>query len=82
MFRQNSNRFLSFLFFFLQGGWTALMIASQNGHTEIVQCLIEAKTSPDLLATASCVSIDCANPFTTMCSYGINVLDHLAYTLK
>ena len=29
------------------------MLASQNDHTEVVKCLIEAKASPDLY----CVSI-------------------------
>ena len=39
--------FLSLLFV-LQDGQTALMLASQNGHTEIVMDLIQAKVSPDL----------------------------------
>ena len=58
------------------------MLASEKGHTEIVKCLIAAKTSPDLQAPVSYVSIiDCVNPFTTMSSYGINVLYHFAHTL-
>ena len=31
-----------------QGGWSAVMLASQNGNTEIVKYLIEAKASLDL----------------------------------
>ena len=30
---------------YLQDGWSALMRASQNGHTEVVKCLIEATSS-------------------------------------
>ena len=33
------------------------MIASQNGHAEVVKCLIEAKASPDLQAKVNCLSI-------------------------
>ena len=33
------------------------MIASQNDHTEVVKCLIEAKASPDLKAKVNCVPI-------------------------
>ena len=29
-------------------GWSALMVASQNGHFEIVQCLLSAGAIPDL----------------------------------
>ena len=47
LFLQNLNSFLSLLFV-LQDGRTALMLASQNGHTEIVKYLIQAKASPDL----------------------------------
>ena len=34
----------------LQGGWTALMHASQDGHTEIVKCLVEANVALDIQA--------------------------------
>ena len=42
---------------YLQGGWSALMLASQNGHTEVVKCLIEANSAVDLQADVSCNSI-------------------------
>ena len=32
----------------LQDGWTALMHASRNGHTETVKCLIEANVALDI----------------------------------
>ena len=45
------------------------MIASENGHTEVVKCLIEAKASPDLQAKVNCVSkLNIVNLFTTMSS--------------
>ena len=37
----------------LQNGWTALIIASQEGHTETVKCLIDAKASVDMQKEAS-----------------------------
>ena len=38
----------SMFVFSFQDGWSALMMASCNGHTEIVKYLIEAKASLDL----------------------------------
>ena len=37
----------------LQDGKSALMLASQNGHTEIVKHLVEAKASLDLQTRVS-----------------------------
>ena len=46
------------------------MIASKNGHTEVVKCLIEAKASPDHQAKVNCGSIlNCVNLFTTLSSF-------------
>ena len=43
------------------------MLASQNGHTEIVKDLIQAKASPDLQSQVYCNSIlNCVNLFTIM----------------
>ena len=45
------------------------MIASENGYTEVVKCLIEAKTSPNLQAKVNCVSkLNYLNLFTTVSS--------------
>ena len=41
---------------YLQNGWSALMLASDNGHTEVVKCLIEANSSVNLQANVSCNS--------------------------
>ena len=32
------------------------MMASQNGHTEVVKCLIQAKASQDLQAGVNCLN--------------------------
>ena len=50
-----SKATVSYYFSVLQDGRTALMLASQNGHTEVVKCLIEAKASPDLQAKVNYV---------------------------
>ena len=42
---------------YLQDGWSALMLASQNGHTEVVKCLIEANSLANLQANVSCNSV-------------------------
>ena len=42
---------------YLQVGWSALMLASVNGHTEVVKCLIEANSSVDLQLEVICDSI-------------------------
>ena len=42
---------------YLQDGWSALMLASQNGRTEAVKCLIEANSAVDLQSNVSCESI-------------------------
>ena len=43
------------------------MIASENGHAEVVKCLIEAKVSPDLKKEENCVSMfNYVNAFSTM----------------
>ena len=58
------------------------MLASQKGHTEVVKCLIEAKTSPDLQQKVNCVSmLIYVNPFTTMSPSWLIVLYHLAHKL-
>ena len=41
---------------YLQDGVNALMVASQNGHTEVVKCLIEANSAVDLQSNVSCES--------------------------
>ena len=33
------------------------MLASRNGHTEVVKCLIEANSAVDLQSKVSCESI-------------------------
>ena len=38
----------------LQDGWSALMVASENGHTEVVKCLIEANLAVDLQSKKFC----------------------------
>ena len=56
------------------------MLASQNDHTEVVKCLIEAKASPDLQAKGNFVSIlNYVNAFSTMSPSGLIVLYHLAH---
>ena len=42
---------------YLQDGVSALMLASQNGHTEVVKCLIEANSAVDHQSKVSCESI-------------------------
>ena len=42
------------MFFSFQDGWSALMLASHDGHTEIVKYLIEAKASLDLQEEVYC----------------------------
>ena len=42
---------------YLQDGESALMLASENGHTEVVKCLIEANSAVDLQSKVSCESI-------------------------
>ncbi len=41
----------------LQDGWTALMFASQNGHTEVVKFLIEANASVDIQNQVICYCV-------------------------
>ena len=41
------NNFMLIILLF-QGGWTALMLGSYDGHKEIVKYLIKAKVSLDL----------------------------------
>ena len=46
------------------------MIASGNGYTEVVKCLIEAKASPDHQEKVNCVSIlNCVKLFSTVFSF-------------
>ena len=40
---------------FLKDGSSALMLASQNGHTETVKCLLDAKAQLDLQTNASII---------------------------
>ena len=40
--------------FSFQDGWSALMLASRNGHKEIVKYLIEANASLDLQKKVYC----------------------------
>ena len=40
--------------FSFKNGWSALMLASSNGHTKIVKYLIEAKASLDLQEKVYC----------------------------
>ena len=42
---------------YFQDGRSALMLASENGHTEVVKCLIEANSSVNLQSKVSCKSI-------------------------
>ena len=44
------------LIFSFQDGWSALMFASQEGHTDIAKYLIEAKASVDLQKHVYCLS--------------------------
>ena len=44
----------SIFVFSFQDGWSALMLASLFGHTEIVKYLIEAKASLDLQKQVYC----------------------------
>ncbi len=41
----------------LQNGWTALIFASQNGHTELVKSLIEANASVDIQTQVICFCV-------------------------
>ena len=53
--------------FFFQDGWSALMWASQEGHTDIAKYLIEAKASVDLQRQVYYVKIkiiQCSFPVT------------------
>ena len=40
----------------LQDGWSALMLASQNGHAEVVMCIIKANSVVNLKSKVSCES--------------------------
>ena len=40
----------------VQNGATALIVASQNGHCEIVGMLLDAKADPNMKANVSCYS--------------------------
>ena len=51
---------------YLLDGWSALMRASQNGHTEVVKCLIEANSAVNFQAKVSCESILIQNLVTIM----------------
>ena len=42
---------------YFQDGRNALMLASENGRTEVVKCLIEANSAMDLQSKVSCNSI-------------------------
>ena len=47
---------LLFVLYFKDGwSWSALMLASKNGHTETVKCLIGAKAQLDLQTNASII---------------------------
>ena len=46
-------RIIFFYFILLQDGMTALIAASEGGHTETVKCLIDANTQIDLQHEAS-----------------------------
>ena len=39
---------------YLQDGWSALMLASENGHRDAVKCLIEANSAVHLQSKVSC----------------------------
>ncbi len=41
----------------LQDGWTALMLASEDGHTEMVKYLIEASASVDIQTQVICYGV-------------------------
>ena len=49
---RNGNRICTYramcVTLLLQDGWTALMLASQKGHTETVKCLIDTNASVDI----------------------------------
>ena len=38
---------------FVQIGLTALMLATQNGHVEVVQALLDAKADPNITESVS-----------------------------
>ena len=58
------------------------MLASEKGHTEVVKCLIEAKTSPDHQAKVNCVSIlNCVKLISTMCSFRLILLYYFGHLI-
>ena len=60
---------------YLQDGWSALMRSSENGHTEVVKCFIEANSAVDLQADVSCNSIVIKNLVRIMLSANVfNIL--------
>ena len=38
---------------FVQNGLTALMLATQNGHVQVVQALLDAKADPNITESVS-----------------------------
>ena len=44
---QPSHYLLSFFLLLTQDGWTTLMVASQNGHTSVVEKLLAAGADPN-----------------------------------
>ena len=41
------------VFVFVQNGLTALMLATQNGHVEVVQALLDAEADPNITESVS-----------------------------
>ena len=61
---------------YLQDEWSALMLASENGHTDVVKCLIEANSSVNLQTNVSCNSIVINNLIRIMISTNVFYVLH------
>ena len=55
------------------------MLASQDGHTEVVKCLIEANSSVNLQANVSCNSIVIESLVRIMISANVFHIMHFIY---
>ena len=51
---------------FVQEGLTSLMLATQNGHVEVVQALLDAKADPNITESVSISSFYIASDWYTV----------------
>ena len=61
-----------------QGGWTALRLAAQKGHEDIVELLLEAKADPELKTKVIIVSWHTQQTLLLCSQYKMYLLIHLS----